>query len=70
MAALAARQDAGAHGDLVKYLLMVRKKVKEPKVGGRAPGTQLPVLAPRSLLPLQCSACAISQCLICAPRTC
>ncbi len=46
---IARSQDAGAHGDLVKYLLMVRKKVKEPKVRMRAP---LGVLAPRSLASL------------------
>jgi clathrin heavy chain len=30
---IARSQEANAHGDLVKYLLMVRKKVKESKVG-------------------------------------
>ena len=29
---IARSQEANAHGDLVKYLLMVRKKVKESKV--------------------------------------
>lgn len=32
MDVIARSQEANAHGDLVKYLLMVRKKVKESKV--------------------------------------
>ena len=32
---IARSQQANAHGDLVKYLLMVRKKVKESKVRRR-----------------------------------
>ena len=32
---IARSQEANAHGDLVKYLLMVRKKVKESKVRAR-----------------------------------
>lgn len=33
---IARSQEANAHGDLVKYLLMVRKKVKESKVGQKS----------------------------------
>ncbi len=40
---IARSQRANAHGDLVKYLLMVRKKVKESKVGRpRAPQLHFP----------------------------
>ena len=35
---IARSRDSGAHTELVKFLLMVRKKIKEPKVRPEPPG--------------------------------
>lgn len=46
MDVIARSQEANAHGDLVKYLLMVRKKVKESKVRGISPLLPCPSCCP------------------------
>ena len=45
---IARSQEADTHGDLVKYLLMVRKKVKDSRCARRLTG---------SFAPASCSVC-------------